>query len=83
MLPTIEKLLPFVIAGHTDASGAAGYNRELSERRAETVKKYLVDRGIDPQRLETIGSGEDDLLLPDNPNDGRNRRVEIRNLGEQ
>ena len=72
----------FLIAGHTDASGSAEYNRRLSERRAESVKRFLVERGIDPDRLEVVGNGEDDLLLPDKPADGSNRRVEIRNLGE-
>jgi len=73
----------FLIAGHTDASGSADYNRRLSQARAETVKRFLVDRGIDSDRLEITGSGEDELLLPDKPTDGRNRRVEIRNLGQR
>ncbi len=72
----------FEIAGHTDASGAAEYNRNLSEQRAETVRRFLIDRGVNPQRLESAGHGEDRLLLPDEPGHPGNRRVEIRNLGE-
>lgn len=72
----------FEIAGHTDASGGAEYNRSLSERRAAAVRQYLIDHGVDPRKLQSVGRGEDELLLPDEPHDPRNRRVEIRNLGE-
>ncbi len=72
----------FEVVGHTDASGAAEYNRQLSWRRAESVKRFLVDRGIDRDRLETVGHGEEKLLMPDKPLHPDNRRVEIRNLGE-
>ena len=78
-----ESLTPyrFLIAGHTDASGDADYNRRLSGRRAETVRRSLIDAGIDPKRLDARGFGEDELLDPANPRSGANRRVEIRNLG--
>jgi outer membrane protein OmpA-like peptidoglycan-associated protein len=68
----------FVVAGHTDAKGSAEYNKQLSLRRAETVKRFLVEKGIDPQRLDTIGYGSEKLLSPDHPDDPSNRRVEIR-----
>jgi outer membrane protein OmpA-like peptidoglycan-associated protein len=68
----------FVVAGHTDAKGSAEYNKQLSLRRAETVKRFLVEKGIDPARLNTIGYGSDKLLAPDHPDDPSNRRVEIR-----
>jgi len=68
----------FVVAGHTDAKGSAEYNKQLSLRRAESVKHFLVEKGIDPKRLDTIGYGSEKLLLPDNPDDPSNRRVEIR-----
>ena len=71
----------FEVAGHTDAQGSAPYNKELSLRRAETVKRYLVAHGIDAGRLETVGYGSERLLSPDQPYDARNRRVEIRDLG--
>jgi outer membrane protein OmpA-like peptidoglycan-associated protein len=68
----------FVVAGHTDAKGSAEYNKQLSLRRAETVKRFLVEKGINPARLNTIGYGSDKLLAPDHPDDPSNRRVEIR-----
>ena len=71
----------FVVAGHTDAQGNPRYNQQLSLRRAETVKQFLVAHGIDARRLDTIGYGSQHLLEPDRPNDPRNRRVEIRDLG--
>ena len=71
----------FEIAGHTDASGAAEYNRRLSEARAESVRAFLIQRGIDASRLQSVGYGEEQLADPANPNHADNRRVEIRNLG--
>jgi outer membrane protein OmpA-like peptidoglycan-associated protein len=68
----------FVVAGHTDAKGSAEYNKQLSLRRAETVKHFLVEKGIDPKRLDTVGYGSEKLLAPDRPDDPSNRRVEIR-----
>ena len=71
------------INGHTDASGAADYNLELSYRRAESVRAYLVEvAGLDPERLEPRGFGEA-VPLDDNATAaGRqlNRRVEIERL---
>ncbi|MEO8315854.1 MAG: OmpA family protein [Pseudomonadota bacterium] len=72
----------FLVAGHTDASGNAAYNRELSQRRAEAVRRFLIAGGVSGDRLDAVGQGEDRLLLPEQPDDARNRRVEIRNLGE-
>ncbi len=50
----------FMLGGHTDDRGDGAYNRELSKRRAESAKKYLVDAyGVSPDRLETAGFGSD------------------------
>jgi outer membrane protein OmpA-like peptidoglycan-associated protein len=68
----------FIVAGHTDAKGSAEYNKQLSLRRAETVKRFLVEKGIDAGRLQTVGYGSDKLLSPEHPDDPSNRRVEIR-----
>jgi outer membrane protein OmpA-like peptidoglycan-associated protein len=66
------------IVGHTDASGAGGYNRWLSERRAAAVRGYLRSRfGIAPERLEAVGKGEDAPLPGLDPAEPRNRRVEF------
>ena len=71
----------FVVAGHTDAKGGAKYNKQLSLRRAQAVKRFLVEKGMDAGRLDTVGYGSERLLAPDRPEDPNNRRVEIRDLG--
>ena len=71
----------FVVAGHTDAKGSAEYNKQLSLRRAEAVKKFLIAKGMEAGRLTTVGYGSEKLLAPDRPEDPSNRRVEIRDLG--
>jgi len=73
----------FVVAGHTDAKGSAQYNKQLSLKRAEAVKHFLVSKGVDASRLDTVGYGSERLLAPDRPEDPSNRRVEIRDLGQQ
>lgn len=75
-----QALLPdrFVVAGHTDAKGSAPYNKHLSLKRAETVKNFLVAKGMDPKRFDTVGYGSERLLRPEHPDDPSNRRVEIR-----
>lgn len=72
----------FIIQGHTDAVGEAAYNMALSQRRAGAVVDYLVSRhGISRDRLELQGVGESSPLLPNDPNNGRNRRVQVLNVG--
>lgn len=72
-----------MLNGHTDAAGSRSYNQDLSERRALSVKRYLTQKLFVPsQMLVVSGFGEDRLRDPDDPNSGRNRRVEIINLGE-
>jgi outer membrane protein OmpA-like peptidoglycan-associated protein len=51
------------VVGYTDPIGSAAYNQKLSERRAEAVKKYLVNKGIDPARVVTSGKGESNLVV--------------------
>ena len=67
------------IEGHTDSTGSDDLNRRLSKERAESVKEFLVTQGIDEERIETVGRGPDNPLVPnDSPtNRAMNRRVEI------
>ena len=74
----------FRIEGHTDTVGSAGYNRELSERRAEAVVAYIAKKySVDPSRLQAVGMGEEGLLVQTPPQtaEPRNRRVQVINLG--
>jgi outer membrane protein OmpA-like peptidoglycan-associated protein len=71
----------FVVAGHTDAAGGEVYNQELSERRAESIKKYLVDKyGITGTDLVTVGYGKSKLKDPGQPMAEANRRVQVVNM---
>jgi OOP family OmpA-OmpF porin len=76
--------LEVVIAiGHTDSIGADEYNQRLSVRRAESVKAYMVSKGIDANRVYTEGKGEKQPVASNATKDGRqkNRRVEIEVIG--
>lgn len=67
------------ITGHTDSSGAEAYNQTLSERRAQAVANYLIEGGLDPEKLMVIGMGEIQPMVENSSKEGRakNRRVEI------
>lgn len=67
------------IEGHTDDRGAAAYNQNLSERRAESVRSYLVSRGISAGQLLATGYGEERPAAPNDTaaNLRRNRRIEL------
>ena len=67
------------VAGHTDSTGSESYNQSLSERRASTVSTYLRSRGVDEQRMITVGLGEAMPVADNGQAAGRqaNRRVEI------
>jgi len=71
--------LNVIIDGYTDSVGTAQYNKKLSQRRAESVKKYLVNKfGIDASRLKTVGYGLEKPIASNKTEEGRkkNRRVE-------
>jgi OmpA-OmpF porin, OOP family len=67
------------VEGHTDDVGSDAYNARLSERRAHSVVKYLVAKGIDPARLQAIGFGESRPIATNDTPEGRakNRRTEF------
>ena len=76
--------LEVVIAvGHTDSIGTDAYNQKLSLRRADSVKKYLISKGIDANRIYVEGKGESQPVANNKTAEGRakNRRVEIEVIG--
>lgn len=69
-----------VIEGHTDVSGSPEYNQRLSERRAESVKRYIVEQGVPAEQLRTEGFGESRPLTTDPSPEAQalNRRITLR-----
>jgi outer membrane protein OmpA-like peptidoglycan-associated protein len=71
----------FMVAGHTDAVGGEGYNQDLSERRADAIKKVLTEEfGINGSDLVTVGYGKSRPKDPNAPMDPSNRRVQVVNM---
>ncbi len=71
----------FIVAGHTDAAGGDGYNQDLSERRADSIKRYLMDNyHIAPADLVTVGYGKTKLKDANQPLSEVNRRVQVVNM---
>lgn len=76
LLPGMKSV---VIEGHTDAVGSEQYNEQLSQRRANAVKRYLVAvQGIEPARLRAVGMGQYRPLPGSDPYAAENRRVQFR-----
>lgn len=84
----LEKVYSFLMAnpqvkvrfeGHTDNTGNPQYNKQLSKKRADSVKKFLVDKGLHTARIETRGLGQDQPIAPNETEEGRalNRRTEM------
>ena len=72
-----------IAVGHTDSVGSDAYNQKLSVRRSESVKAYLVSKGIEKNRVYTEGKGEKQPVADNKTAEGRakNRRVEIEVVG--
>jgi len=72
------------IGGYTDSTGSAVFNQRLSEKRAYSVRNYMVLKGITPDRLRAIGYGETNFVATNDTPEGRqqNRRVEFKFLGQ-
>ena len=86
----VAKLRPInleviIAVGHTDGIGSNAYNDKLSVRRAESVKAYLVSKGIEPNRVYTEGKGKKQPVADNKTAEGRakNRRVEVEVVGTQ
>jgi outer membrane protein OmpA-like peptidoglycan-associated protein/tetratricopeptide (TPR) repeat protein len=88
-LPELQKMVSFLkenpalkveIAGHTDNTGSAAYNRQLSQKRAQSVFQYLVDHEISRTRLIPKGYGPDQPIAPNDTEEQRklNRRIEFK-----
>jgi outer membrane protein OmpA-like peptidoglycan-associated protein len=74
----------FLVAGHTDAVGGESYNQGLSERRADSIKRYLVERfGIAGADLVTVGYGKSKPKDPNATLDPANRRVQVVNMASK
>lgn len=67
------------IEGHTDSRGSDKFNRDLSQRRADSVREYLISQGVEPERVKALGQGESEPIASNDSAEGRanNRRVEI------
>ncbi len=66
-----------LITGHTDSKGSDDYNMRLSDRRANSVREALIERGVAPERLKAEGRGETQPLNPDDTEAAENRRIEF------
>lgn len=88
LIPTLDSIAAFLrmeskasvnVSGHTDNTGKEDYNLTLSSQRAEVVAEFLLDRGVDPERVNFVGMGSSQPVLPNTTPEGRrkNRRVEI------
>jgi len=74
----------FIVAGYTDAKGSDTYNQGLSERRADAVKRFLLEKyGIDVSNLVTVGYGKTQLKNPSAPFASENRRVQVINASDK
>lgn len=70
----------FIVSGHTDSSGDAGKNKDLSKKRAQVMVNELISRGVDSSDIDAVGMGSEKLLIkPDNTpaKMARNRRYEV------
>jgi OOP family OmpA-OmpF porin len=74
-----EEDLSVVAEGHTDSIGSVSYNLKLSERRANSVRDYLITQGVPADRLEAKGFGKSQPVASNDTPEGRamNRRVEL------
>ncbi len=80
----LKETLVVEIAGHTDSTASAETNQKLSENRAQTVRNYLIKKGIREDRITAVGYGETQPVADNGTEEGRqkNRRTEVRIIRE-
>jgi outer membrane protein OmpA-like peptidoglycan-associated protein len=68
------------ISGHSDSTGNAVINQQLSKKRAEVIARYLANKGINPKRIQTVGYGDSYPIASNDTEEGRaaNRRIEVK-----
>jgi len=89
-LSRMQKLEVVLVSGHTDRLGTEAYNQRLSQRRADAVRDYLVGKGVDKAKIETIGMGEKQPVVQCDQKNVKqlidclqpNRRVDVQAKGE-
>jgi len=89
-LSRMQKLEVVLVTGHTDRLGTEAYNQKLSQRRADAVRDYLVGKGVDRAKIETIGMGEKQPVVQCDQKNVKqlidclqpNRRVDVQAKGE-
>jgi OOP family OmpA-OmpF porin len=84
-LSTLNTVESVSIVGHTDSTGTDAYNQALSMRRANSVKNYLLDKGVSSSVMSTSGMGESQPVASNATSEGRtqNRRVEVSFTGTE
>ena len=70
------------VSGHTDDVGSSASNQKLSHRRADSVREWLILRGVDPNRIFSKGYGEENPIVPNISKENRrgNRRIEFKRI---
>ena len=89
-LAQVQKLEVILVTGHTDRLGSDAYNQKLSTQRADAVRDYLVSKGVDKSKIETIGMGEKQPVVQCDQKEMKalinclqpNRRVDVQVKGE-
>lgn len=73
------QVLSIRVVGHTDSKGSDAYNQALSERRAGAVATWLINKGVSPRKVTSMGRGESEPVADNESDEGRaqNRRVEL------
>ena len=84
LMPNLAEAYAGVVIGHTDSTGDAEYNQDLSQRRAKAVRDYLVNTGAPAEKLRVVGRGESEPIASNETKEGqaKNRRVEVIVIGE-